>query len=125
MWPPLGNRFRQRSSYIETIGRTPNIVKHVFCYLKNIWCLNVIFFNSIQLGKLYGAYFALFFGKKYFPSPDPFFVMYNDSCKLFIIRAVSILSVILEYRYTFIPKKGFSKLNNFQTKIIPGDHRIC
>ena len=66
MWPPLGNRFRQRSSYIETIGRTPNIAKHVFCYLKNIWCLNVIFFNSIQLGKLYGAYFAIFSAKNTF-----------------------------------------------------------
>ena len=73
---------------IRPIGHTPNIANHVFCHLKNIWLLNFIFFNFIQLSKLSAAYFCRFFGKKYFTSSDPFFVMYNDRCKSFIIRAV-------------------------------------
>ena len=37
---------------------------------------------------IYGDNFCRFFGKKYFKSSDPFFVMYDDRCKSFIITAV-------------------------------------
>ena len=36
---------------------TPNIANHAFCHLKN----TIFFFNSIQLAKLYDAYFCRFF----------------------------------------------------------------
>ena len=44
---------------------------------KYLVTINFIFFSSIQLAKLYGAYFCRSVGKKYFTSSDPFFAMYS------------------------------------------------
>ena len=75
---PVANR----PDTLKPIGRTPNIANHIFCHLKNIWWLNFIFFNSIQLCKLSGDYFwQFFFIRKYLILPDPFSVMYDDRCK--------------------------------------------
>ena len=101
--------------FVKPIGHTPNIANHVFCHVKNIWWLNFIFSNFIQLAKLSGAYFCRFFGKKYFTSSDPFFVMYNDRCKSFIIRAVG--DIKSNSRKTlYITKKGSPKLKYFSNK---------
>ena len=109
------NCISQSKPSLHTIGHTPNIANHVFCHLKNIWWLNFTFFNFIQLAKLSGAYFCCFFGKKYFTSSDPFFVMYNDRCRSFIIRTVG--DIKWNSRKTlYITKKGSPKLKYFSKK---------
>ena len=78
---PISLRFESYRSYAQY--REPR-----FLPLKKYLATKFFFFNSIQLAKLDGAYLCRFFGKKYFTSSDPFFVMYNDRCKSFIIKAV-------------------------------------
>ena len=114
LWRRLNIKTTMRQRFVFAI-RTPNIANHVFWHLKNIWWINFIFFNNIQLAKLYGAYFCRFFSKKYFTSSDPFFGMYDDRCQSIIIRAVGDIKWN-SGKSVYITKKGFPKLKYFSTK---------
>ena len=85
---------------IKFIGHTPNNTNHFFCHLKNIRWLNFIFFNSIQLAKLYGTYFCRFFDKKYFTLSDLFFVMYDFASPLHTQFSTKLLENLCAHRVT-------------------------
>ena len=78
------------------------------------WCMfenntQITFFNFYSTDyRLYAQYCeprflpflpisVIFQGKKYFTSPDPLFVMFDDRCKSFIIRAVDDLKRNSDY----------------------------
>ena len=59
-----------------------------FLQFKKYLVTKFYFFQFHSTYQVIRRLFLPFFGKKYFTSSDPFFVMYDDRWKSFIIRAV-------------------------------------